>query len=92
MSKPCPACEEAERKLWHGVYMLGCQGCAARAAARCLAAFNALDPKGTGEKEPLRELVQRVLPNMPFAQARAAVWDWWLRDHRRDGEEKRPGP
>lgn len=87
----CSDCASAKVRRWHGIYKSSCAGCSARAVARSLAAFNALDPKGTGDKEPLRELVQRVLPQMPMAQARSAVWEWWQHDHQRD-EEKSPGP
>lgn len=86
----CPECAQAKARRWHGIYMANCTGCSARAAARSLAAFNALDPRGNGDKEPLRELVLRVLPKLGMKQAREAVWTWWQIDHAKD-EEKSPG-
>jgi hypothetical protein len=49
--------------------------------ARGLAAFNALHPNGTGEREPLREQIERAIPDMPYKEAGTAVWRWWKHDH-----------
>lgn len=76
----CTDCATARVRTWAG-YRKGCPGCAARMCARSLAAFNALHPKGTGEREPLRELVQRLMPSVAYADARRMVWDWWQIDH-----------
>lgn len=76
----CEHCTKASTSRWHGGYQMHCAGCRARACARSLAAFHALDAKGSGDKEPLRAMVRRLLPGMPEIDARRAVRDWWLRD------------
>lgn len=64
-----------------GMYRIGCHGCIARSIARSLAAFNSLDPKGTGDKEALRAAVARMLPSVPVKDARQMVMVWWREDH-----------
>lgn len=81
----CPDCNEARAKLWHGGYRMACTGCSARAVARSLAAFDALDPAGSGDKDALRDLITRVLPSTPYKHAREAVWAWWEQDHATEG-------
>lgn len=76
----CEACTTAKLRSC-GSYRTWCDGCMARACARSLAAFNALDPKGSGEQEPLRDLVAQVFPAEKRKQARADVWAWWQIDH-----------
>ena len=77
----CLECDRALSEVWHGIYRSGCMGCTARAAARSYAAFDALHPNGSGDPNALRDLVRRVLPGVPTADARRAVGDWWRRDH-----------
>jgi hypothetical protein len=77
----CRDCQQAQVQTWWGGYSIGCAGCSARAVARSLDAFNALSPQGTGDKEALRYLITRAMPNIDIAQARRMVWEWWLRDH-----------
>jgi len=76
----CPDCAEAERRHCWCAYTDGCPGCTARAIARGLDAFNALHPNGTGEREPLRELIARLMPG-DYTKARHSVWRWWQHDH-----------
>lgn len=77
----CDDCQKARSATWWGGYRSGCIDCAARAAARSLDAFNALSPNGTGDKEALRHLIQRAMPQTDYTQARRMVWDWWTKDH-----------
>lgn len=64
---------------------MSCAGCSARAVARSLAAFNALDPAGSGDKDALRDLIARAMPGIHYKQAREAVWAWWEQDHATEG-------
>lgn len=76
----CDHCTRARSGIWGG-YLSTCSECIARALARSLHAFNALHPRGSQEREPLREAIQRALPNIDYAAARRMVWQWWLHDH-----------
>lgn len=76
----CPDCTRSRAGLWCG-YFNGCPDCAARAVARSLPAFNALHPRGTGEREPLRDAIRRAMPNTDATEARRMVWAWWQNDH-----------
>ena len=87
-TKACECCAKARAGIW-GTYHATCRGCRARSVARSLAAFDALDPAGTGDKEPIRELTARVLRDMPLKAARQAVMDWWAIDHRKDADGSR---
>ena len=87
-AKTCDCCERARAGIW-GTGYAACQGCRARSVARSLAAFDALDLAGNGDKEPLRELTARVLRDMPLKAARQAVMDWWAVDHRKDADGSR---
>lgn len=64
-----------------GIYRTWCDGCMARAVSRSLAAFHALDPRGLGDQQPLRELIAQMFPAEKQAQARKDVWEWWQIDH-----------
>ena len=86
MTTDCTDCAEARLRTWCG-YRIGCNGCSARAVARSLAAFNALDTMGDGDAEPLRALIVQLLPEMPYADARRLVWDWWRSDHPQQQEK-----
>lgn len=77
----CPECTEARARAWWGGYRANCNGCTARAIARSLDAFNALAASGTGDKDALRALIGRLMPNVEPAQARRMVWEWWTQDH-----------
>lgn len=77
----CQDCTQAKAQRWWGGYSFHCSGCNARAIARSLAAFNAIDQKGTGERDALRDLVARMLPNMGRLEAKRAVLAWWRHDH-----------
>lgn len=76
----CTDCTRSRAGLWCG-YMPTCQECTARAIARSLPAFNAIHPRGTGERDPLRDLIRRAMPKTKAAEARRMVWDWWQHDH-----------
>lgn len=75
----CVECVETKtwRGHWHA-YRVGCDTCAARAIARSLAAFKAIRKEEPGE---LRDMIGRVLPNVPFEDARSMVWEAWQVDH-----------
>lgn len=75
----CPDCTQARAGQWIG-YRADCQDCTARAVARSLPAFNALDPRGTGERDELRDLIRQAMPNTVAADARRMVWAWWQHD------------
>jgi hypothetical protein len=76
----CIDCASSRAGLWCG-YSAGCTDCTARALARCLPAFNALHRRGTGERDPLREAIQRAMPHAEYTAARRMVWAWWQHDH-----------
>lgn len=78
--KPCDDCTRSSAGLWCG-YSANCPNCAARALARSLPAFNALHPRGTGERDPLREAIQRAMPHTEYTAARRMAWAWWQHDH-----------
>lgn len=75
----CPDCQRAARTCW-AMYRSACPSCRARSAARSLAAFNALDRRGTGEREPLGEMVARLLPEVEAQERRRMVVWWWRQD------------
>lgn len=76
----CPDCARAGQQL-SGYYTANCRGCTARAIARSQIARHALHPDGPRDKEPLREAIARLLPELAYAEARAMVWHWWGVDH-----------
>ena len=76
----CDHCDRARAGIWCG-YASSCDECVGRALARSLHAFNALHPRGSRDREPLREAIQRALPGIDYATARRMVWQWWLHDH-----------
>jgi len=76
----CPDCTRSRAGLWCG-YMATCADCMARAVARSLPAFNALHERGSGERGPLRDAIQRAMPTTDYATARRMVWAWWQHDH-----------
>lgn len=76
----CQDCAKARAGMWCG-YSTSCTDCAARAIARSLPAFNALPPRGTGDRDELRDVITRAMPNTEYAAARRQVWAWWLHDH-----------
>lgn len=78
----CSHCARASAGVWFG-YLASCEGCAARAVARSLCAFEAVR---TRQSADLRAVLARVLPAVPYEQARALVWDWWRIDHKRNGD------
>ena len=84
--KPCAHCAAARVRTW-GHYETWCNGCMARAVARSSAAFHALDSRGKGEQEPLRDLVRRMLPEFGVGQALAMVAEWWKVDHEHQAAE-----
>lgn len=76
----CDFCAAARVGLFHG-YRASCPDCTARAIARSLPAFNALHNRGTGDRDDLREAIQRAMPNTEYTAARRMVWAWWQHDH-----------
>ena len=76
----CQDCTKARAGMWCG-YRYSCPDCCARAVARGLPAFNALHPRGTGDRDELRDVITRAMPNTEYAAARRQVWAWWLHDH-----------
>lgn len=81
----CTDCARAEAGIWGG-YAPACTGCTARSIARSLAAFHAWDSMGSGDVQPLRELVERLLPTLTRQEAKTAIRTWW--DHDRAAIEK----
>lgn len=53
----CPECENAAQRLWHG-FQAGCQGCAARAAARS-PAYHHARTSGTQDAD-YRQMLARL--------------------------------
>lgn len=76
----CEDCAHSRAGRWCG-YRAACADCAARALSRSLPAFDALHPRGTGAREPLREAIQRAMPHTEYTAARRMVWAWWQHDH-----------
>ena len=76
----CTDCTRSRAGLWCG-YRTSCADCAARAIARSLPAFNALHPRGDGQRDPLRDVIRRAMPETDPSQARRMVWSWWQHDH-----------
>jgi hypothetical protein len=79
VNEACPDCQHAARSCW-AIYRSACPSCRARSAARSLAAFNALHPKGNGQREPLGELADRLLPEVEAQERRRMVVWWWRQD------------
>ena len=77
---PCTDCEQARIHTW-GIYQAACIGCTARAIARSLTAWNALHPLGDGNRQALKELVDRLMPQTSTDEARRQVVAWWRHDH-----------
>lgn len=75
----CDDCTRAYAGIWGG-YSARCPGCSARAIARSLAAFHAWDAMGDGDVQPLRELVERLLPTLSREEAKQAIRRWWDHD------------
>lgn len=82
----CPDCQQARVRAWGG-YRAKCIWCTARAIARSLAAWDALHIQGNGDRQPLTDLVARLLPNVATDQARRMVLAWW----RHDNPKPQPG-
>jgi hypothetical protein len=76
----CRDCTAARTRTW-GQYNLTCPSCLARNAARSQAAYDALHPLGTGDRLALRDLIARKMPQVPTADARRMVYEWWQHDH-----------
>lgn len=72
----CKDCAQARKGPWGG-YLANCHGCQARVIALSQEAFNALDPRGTGDRQPLSELVDRVMEGMPRGDAVRMVREWF---------------
>lgn len=87
--KACNACTIAAQR-YTGYYENWCDGCMARAVSRTLAAFHALDPHGTGDKEALRETIASVFPEAKRDKGRQDVWAWWQLDHNAASTTKVP--
>jgi|GEM_PF-1561612 len=81
----CDHCTRARAGIWCG-YLSTCTECVARALARSLHAFNALHDRGTGDRDELRQAIQRALPGIDYATARRMVWAWWQHDHSTEGK------
>lgn len=84
----CPDCDKARARVAYGGYRSDCQGCTARAIARCLDAFNALHPQGRRAGEDtlkLRELVGRLMTQTESRAGRQMVMDWWRHDRKAPG-------
>lgn len=78
----CPDCTEAKARTW-SLYRKGCHGChgcTARSIARSLTAFNALSAKGTGERKPLSDMVDKLMATVPRDDAVRMVRDWYRHD------------
>lgn len=75
----CDDCTRSRAGLWCG-YRSTCIDCTARAIARSLPAFNALHNRGTGNRDDLREAIQRAMPDTEYTAARRMVWAWWQHD------------
>ena len=85
----CADCDKARAAVAHGGYRSDCQGCTARAIARCLDAFNALHPRGSRQPDDttkLRELVARLMKQTEPKTARQMVMDWWRHDRTAQGQ------
>ena len=76
----CPDCAEAMRRTWGG-YHAKCPGCTARAIARSQAAFHAMRRGSIDDKQALRDLIARLMPNTSTTEARRMVHGWWTHDH-----------
>ena len=78
----CDHCTRSRAGLWCG-YASSCIDCTARAIARSLPAFDAMHPRGTGERDGLREAIQQAMPDTEYTAARRMVWAWWQHDHQK---------
>lgn len=72
----CRDCAAAKAGPWGG-YTATCHGCLARLVAVSPQAFNALDPRGSGDRKPLGDLVDRVMEGMPRGDAVRLVREWF---------------
>ena len=72
----CPDCTKARAGPWGG-YTATCHGCLARLVAVSPQAFNALDPRGSGDRKPLGDLVDRVMEGMSRGDAVRLVREWF---------------
>ena len=75
----CEACDRAGRGIWSGLYLASCIGCRARSIARG-SLFAAAMKNPAEDREPLYQQMQRVLHEIPLADARRVVWDAWQAD------------
>ena len=76
----CEDCSRSRAGLWCG-YSSSCADCTACAISRSLPAFNALHSRGTGDRDDLRDAIQRAMPSTEYTIARRMVWARWLHDH-----------
>ena len=75
----CFECDRARvDRLWF-VYRRDCPSCTARSIARSPVAHAALS-SSDADRDPLREVVARLLHAEPTAEARKMVGDWWRFD------------
>lgn len=72
----CKDCTAAKAGPWGG-YTATCHGCLARLVAVSPQAFNALDPRGSGDRKPLGDLVDQVMEGMPRGDAVRLVREWF---------------
>ena len=72
----CQACANPSG----GLYITGCQPCAARLAARSPQA-HAFAADSSNDR-PLRTLCARLLPKLDWPSAKREVAGWWKQDHR----------
>lgn len=72
----CKDCTAAKAGPWGG-YTATCFGCLARLVAVSPQAFNALDPRGSGDRQPLSDLVDRVMGGIPRDEAVRLVREWF---------------
>ena len=76
----CEHCERA-RKGMSALYDTKCRSCRARMVARTQDAWNALHPRGNRDTDALIATMRRSLHDVPEAEAKRMVWDWWKVDH-----------
>ena len=77
----CSDCTKARAGMWCG-YCYVCNDCSARAVARSVTAFEAVQSRDSGD---LRAMLARALPGMSYEAARDMVWAWWRLDHPKKG-------
>ena len=78
----CGACAQAITGTGGADYRRGCRACDARMLADMACMRDAMDKRLSREERDLagmllRQEIERLMPHVPYDDARAAVLSWW---------------